>query len=57
MFAVTVQNLYGWSNVNPIAQNVPKVVNDWVGKEFGWKLDLDEPAVSEAARSVETQTN
>ena len=57
VFADTVQNLYGWSNVTPAARGAFAEVNDWAGHTFGWKLDLEETAANEAVAGEAIQSN
>ena len=56
-FAIAVEYVYGWSNLQPVADQVGSMVYHWTDGRVGWEAAGESVRVLEGAVEVGAQAN
>ena len=57
VFAIAVEYVYGWSNLEPVAQQTGNMVYQWTDGRLGWELPADSVSALEGATAPTGQAN
>ena len=57
VLAIAVEYVYGWSNLEPVAEQAGNMVYQWTDGRLGWEAAADSVSVLEGAADAGIQTN
>ena len=57
VLAIAVEYVYGWSNLEPVAEDMGNMVYQWTDGRLGWEASADSVSVLEGAAGAENQAN
>ena len=57
VLAIAVEYVYGWSQLEPVAEQAGNVVYQWTDGRLGWEAAADSVSAVEGAAGAESQTN
>ena len=57
IFAIAVEYVYGWTNLEPVAEQAGNMVYQWSDGRLGWDAAGDSVSVLEGAAGAENQAN
>jgi hypothetical protein len=57
VLAIAVEYVYGWSNLEPVAEQAGNMVYQWTDGRLGWEVAADSVSVLEGAADAGIQTN
>jgi len=57
VFAIAVEYVYGWTNLEPVAEQAGNMVYQWTDGRLGWEATADSVSLLEGAISAENQAN
>jgi len=57
VFAIAVEYVYGWTNLEPVAEQAGNMVYQWSDGRLGWDAAGDSVSVLEGAAGAENQAN
>jgi len=57
VLAIAVEYVYGWSNLEPVAEQAGNMVYQWTDGRLGWEVAADSVSVLEGVADAGIQTN
>ena len=57
VLAIAVEYVYGWSNLEPVAEQAGNMVYQWTDGRLGWEVAADSVSVLEGVADALIQTN
>jgi len=57
VFAIAVEYVYGWSNLEPVAEQAGNMVYQWTDGRLGWDVPADSVSALGGAADAEGQAN
>lgn len=57
VFAIAVEYVYGWSKLEPVAEQAGNMVYHWTDGRLGWESTADSVSVLEGVADTERQAN
>lgn len=57
ILAIAVEYVYGWSNLEPVAEQAGNMVYQWTDGRLGWETAGDSVSVLEGAANAGNQAN
>jgi hypothetical protein len=57
VLAIAVEYVYGWSNLEPVAEQAANMVYQWTDGRLGWEVTADSVSMLEGAADAENQAN
>jgi hypothetical protein len=57
VLAIAVEYVYGWTNLEPVAEQAGNMVYQWTDGRLGWAAAADSVSVLEGAASAENHAN
>jgi hypothetical protein len=57
VFAIAVEYVYGWSQLEPVADQAGSMVYHWTDGRLGWDATADSVSVLEGAAQGQSQGN
>ncbi len=57
LLAIAVEYVYGWSSLEPVAEQAGNMVYQWTEGRLGWEPAGDSASVLEGAADAGTQAN
>jgi len=57
IFAIAVEYVYGWSNLEPVAQQAGDMVYQWTDGRLGWEASADSVSALEGVIDPTGQAN
>ena len=57
LLAISVEYVYGWSNLEPVAEHAGNTVYDWTDGRIGWEATADSISALEGAVGAGKQAN
>ena len=57
ILAIAVEYVYGWSNLEPVAEQAGNMVYQWTDGRLGWEAVGDSVSVLESAADAGNQAN
>ena len=57
VFAIAVEYVYGWSKLEPVAEQAGNMVYHWTDGRLGWEATADSVSVLDGAADTERQAN
>ncbi len=57
VLAIAVEYVYGWSSLEPVAEQAGNMVYQWTDGRLGWEVTADSVSVLESAADAGNQAN
>jgi hypothetical protein len=57
VLAIAVEYVYGWSNLEPVAEQAGNMVYQWTDGRLGWEATADSVGMLEGAADAGNQAN
>lgn len=57
ILAIAVEYVYGWSNLEPVAEQAGNMVYQWTDGRLGWEVTADSVSALEGAADGGNQAN
>ena len=57
VLAIAVEYVYGWTNLEPVAEQAGNMVYQWTDGRLGWEVTADSVSMLEGAADAENQAN
>ena len=57
VLAIAVEYVYGWTNLEPVAEQAGNMVYQWTDGRLGWAVAADSVSVLDGAAGAENQAN